>query len=181
VTAYDGVAKVALVAHKEHGRLSLARPLGRALALSCFALLSAGGTWPGGVCLVPVPTAPRRVRERGHDPLLRVARECRRAMSAAGVATSVQLLLRTVRAVEDQAGLSARDRHSNLHGAFAAVGRRRLAVGTVIVVDDILTTGATAVEASRALAEVGITVAGVAVIAATARRTHATRDDYKQR
>jgi predicted amidophosphoribosyltransferase len=171
VTAYDGVAKVVLLAHKEQGRLSLARPLGRALALSCYGLLAIRESRPGAVHLVPVPSAPRRVRERGHDPLLRVARECRRAMRVGGVVATVQPLLRAVRAVQDQAGLSAPARHDNLREAFDVVGRRCPADGTVVVVDDIITTGATAAEASRALSEAGLPVAGVAVVAATARRS----------
>ncbi|MDX6319153.1 MAG: hypothetical protein QOD35_2553 [Nocardioidaceae bacterium] len=169
VATYEAVAQAALLAHKEQGRLSLARPLGRALALSCFAVLTLCAHRAEQVRLVPVPSAAGRVRERGHDPLLRVARECRRAMRAAGVTASVEPVLRIVRPLEDQAGLSAPQRHANLQGAFE-VGRRRPLGGAVVVVDDIVTTGATATEACRALGVAGAEVVGVAVIAATALR-----------
>jgi predicted amidophosphoribosyltransferase len=169
VAAYEAVAQAALLAHKEQGRLSLARPLGRALALSCFAVLTMCAHRAEQVRLVPVPSTAGRVRERGHDPLLRVARECRRAMRAAGVAASVEPVLRIVRPLEDQAGLSASQRHVNLQGAFE-VARRRPLGGAVVVVDDIVTTGATATEACRALGVAGARVVGVAVVAATARR-----------
>jgi predicted amidophosphoribosyltransferase len=169
VAAYGGVAQAALLAHKEQGRLSLARPLGRALALSCFGVLSTASLPSEHVVLVPVPSTARRVRERGHDPLLRVARQCRTAMRAAGVAATVEPVLRVVRVLADQAGLSAPQRQQNLRGAFA-VTKRRSPVGAVIVVDDIVTTGATAIEACRALRGAGAAVTGVAVVAATARR-----------
>jgi predicted amidophosphoribosyltransferase len=169
VATYEAVAQAALLAHKEQGRLSLARPLGRALALSCLAVLTTCAHGAEQVRLVPVPSAAGRVRERGHDPLLRVARECRRALRAAGVTASVESVLRIVRPLEDQAGLSAPQRHANLQGAFA-VGRSRPLVGAVVVVDDIVTTGATATEACRSLRVAGASVVGVAVVAATARR-----------
>jgi predicted amidophosphoribosyltransferase len=169
VATYDAVAQAALLAHKEQGRLSLARPLGRALALSCLAVLATCARPAEHVRLVPVPSAVGKVRERGHDPLLRVARECRRAMRAAGVAATVEPALRIVRPLEDQAGLSAPERHANLRGAFAVASRRPLG-GAVVVVDDIVTTGATATEACRALRAAGAAVTGVAVVAATARR-----------
>jgi predicted amidophosphoribosyltransferase len=171
VTAYDGVAKLVLLAHKEQGRLSLARPLGRALALSCFAVLTtiASPSRVDGLRLVPVPSVPSRIRDRGHDPLLRVTRECRRALRAAGVPAAVYPLLRPAREVEDQSGLSAAARLENLAGAFDVTAHRSRE-GPVIVVDDIITTGATAAEATRALTRTGADVVGVAVIAATARR-----------
>ena len=169
VTAYTGAAKAALLAHKEEGRLVLARPLGRALALSCFGVLTASASRPERVQLVPVPSTAARVRQRGHDPLLRVARECRRALRSAGVAAAVHPALRAVRSLEDQAGLTAQARHDNLRGALRVVGRRA-PEGAVIVVDDIITTGATAVEAARSLAMAGAEVLGVAVVAATERR-----------
>jgi predicted amidophosphoribosyltransferase len=169
VTSYEGPAKQALIAHKEHGRLSLARPLGRALALSCLAAVAGCDRDVGSVGLVPAPTTRGRVRERGHDPLLRVARECRTALRHAGVDAAVRPVLRAARTVEDQAGLSAQARSANLHQAFQVRRRRSIAGLALIVVDDIITTGATAAEATRALTLAGADVIAVAVVAATVR------------
>jgi predicted amidophosphoribosyltransferase len=176
VTGYDGAAKAALLAHKEEGRLVLARPLGRALALSCFGVLTTAAGRPERVRLVPVPSTAARVRQRGHDPLLRIARECRRALSSAGIVAAVHPALRAVRSLEDQAGLTAQARHENLRGALRVVGRRSTE-GPVIVVDDIITTGATAVEAARALTLAGADVLGVAVVAATERHPPPKRSE----
>jgi predicted amidophosphoribosyltransferase len=167
---YDGVAKRALLAHKEQGRLTLARPLGRALALSVLAVLARADSFTGVVTIVPVPSSRRTSRQRGHDPMLRIARECGRSMRRTGLAGVVDPALTVVRPVRDQAGLSAPQRHANVHLAFAVKPRRSLSGRAVIVVDDICTTGSTAAEAARALSAGGADVAGVAVIAATSRR-----------
>lgn len=169
VATYDGVARAVILAHKEQGRLSLARPLGRALALGCFAALTTARQRPTLVHLVPAPSIRSRVRERGHDPLLRIARECRRVMRSAGIAATVRPVLRVVRAVEDQAELSSRARRDNLRAAFE-VGGRPLEGRAVIVLDDIITTGTTAAESTRALTAAGADVIGVSVVAATTRR-----------
>lgn len=88
---YADEVRAALLAHKERGALALTRPLGEALAGAVRAGLreaarpgSGGLVGPvhgdrGAVLLVPVPSAPRAVRARGHDPALRIAR------AAAGV------------------------------------------------------------------------------------------------
>ena len=151
--------------------LSLARPLGAALALSVFAALArdlaAGATGP--VALAPVPSRRQVTRARGYDPLLAMARGARTALRRAGVTAYVTPVLRVVRPVTDQVGLDATSRAANLTGAFAA---RRVRTGqSVVIVDDIITTGATAVESSRALAAAGVTVSGMAVVAATRRRS----------
>lgn len=174
VARYDEVAKSALLAHKEHGRLTLARPLGRALALSVFGVLAHEHNGSRGVVtLVPVPSSRRTSRERGHDPLLRIARECGRSLRRSGLATVVDPALRIVRPVTDSAGLSASERQANVNSAFAAKRRRSLAGRAVVVVDDICTTGATAAEATRAASAAGADVLGVAVVAATQRRSGA--------
>jgi predicted amidophosphoribosyltransferase len=82
--------------------------------------------------------------------------------------------------VVDQAGLGAAARAANLTGSMCCrsaalrrlAGRRRRA--TLVVCDDVITTGATAREAQRALEAVGLHVAAVAAIAATRRRLPAT-------
>lgn len=172
VSEYDGVAQQALLAHKERGRLTLARPLGRALALSVFAVLAhTAEPACGGVTLVPVPSSRRTSRERGHDPLLRVARECGRSLRKTGLPAVIEPALTIVRPVSDSAGLSAAERQANVSLAFAAKRRRSLAGRAVIVVDDICTTGATAAEAARAVSAADGMVLGVAVVAATQRRS----------
>ena len=170
VSRYDGVPKAVLVAHKEQACLPLARPLGRALALSCLGVLANAARRPTVVHLVPTPSVASRVRERGHDPMLRITRECHQAMREVGVGGAVRTVLRVARAVEDQSGLSARARQDNLRCAFEVIDRPHLDGCPVIVVDDIITTGATAVEAARALRRAGADVIGVAVVAATERR-----------
>ncbi len=90
-------------------------------------------------------------------------------MRSAGIAATVRPVLRVVRAVEDQAELSSRARRDNLRAAFE-VGGRPLEGRAVIVLDDIITTGTTAAESTRALTAAGADVIGVSVVAATTRR-----------
>ncbi len=170
VADYAGPVRAALVAHKEQRCLSLARPLGRALALSVFGVTArelASGRPVAPIALVPIPSRPAVVRARGYDPLLAMTREARKALRRSGLVAEIAPVLRVARSVVDQSGLDRRQRSANMSGAFAA---RPLHTGrTVVVVDDIVTTGATVLEAARALHDHGVTPAGVAVVAATRR------------
>lgn len=154
--AYDGVVRRVLLAHKEDGRTALAAPLGHALA-------GAAQVHGPGVVLVPVPSARATVRARGHDHARRIAVAAGRRLGAPSSA-----LLVPVRVVADQSGLDAASRADNLAGALRA--RRSLHGIDVVVVDDVVTTGATLTEAARALTAGGARVRGAAVVAATARR-----------
>lgn len=161
---YAGPVRALLLAHKEHGRLALTRPLGGGLAAAALVLPAPRGR---PLVLCPVPSAPTAVRARGHDHAWRLARAAASALRAAGVPARAERLLRPARAVADQSGLSTAGRAANLHGALRATGRPG---GPVVVVDDVVTTGATLVEAARALRLQGHVVAGAAVVAATQRR-----------
>lgn len=156
--SYDGAVRAALLAHKERGRLGLAGPLGAALA---GAVRELGP--PVGALLVPVPSAPAAVRERGQDHARRLAAAAARRLPA----TRSRPLLRPARAVADQSGLSSAQRAANLSGALRA--GRCLDGVAVVVVDDVVTTGATLAEAARALRAAGAVVVGAAVVGATAR------------
>lgn len=152
--AYEGVVREVLIAHKEHGRLTLAGPLGAALA-------GAAAGYGGGVVLVPVPSSRAAVRARGHDHARRVA-----GVAARRLRLRSRTLLAPARVVADQSGLTAVQRAQNLSGALVS----RPAVGlSVVLVDDIVTTGSTLADAARALSAAGADVLGAAVVAATAR------------
>jgi predicted amidophosphoribosyltransferase len=69
----------------------------------------------------------------------------------------------------DQAGLDTSSRAANVRGRFAVRRRARL-TAPVLLVDDVVTTGATLREAQRALEAAGATVLGAATVAATRRR-----------
>jgi predicted amidophosphoribosyltransferase len=172
VTAYAGPARALLVAHKEHGQLALARPLGCALARSVAAVQGAFG-FPGRPCgLVPVPSRPAALRSRGHDPLLRIARVAAAELRRCGVPATVLPVLRHTRRVADQGDLDAAARALNLAGALGVPASRAglLAGRSLVLVDDVLTTGATLAEAARAIQAAGVRVAGAAVVAATELR-----------
>ncbi|MHC5264294.1 ComF family protein [Streptomyces sp. UC4497] len=164
---YRNAVRAVLLAHKERGALGLARPLGVALAGAVRAGLVDSGAGGGGgarrapggllgpVTLVPVPSAPRAVRARGHDPTRRIAYAAAAELRRAGVAARVLAVLRQRRAVADQSGLDARQRLVNVTGALEVVGGGSAlltGIGRIVLVDDLITTGASLAEAARAIA-----------------------------
>ena len=177
-TPYAGAVRQILLAHKERGALRLARPLGTALAATVRCAIPAGAASQAlPLLLVPMPSAPAAVRARGHDPTLRLARAAAASLRGAGVPSRLLPALRQRRRVADQAGLGAADRLRNLRGALGVPPRRRsqLCQGRIILVDDLVTTGATLAEGARALGEAGGDVLAAAVVAATAKHSGSTR------
>jgi predicted amidophosphoribosyltransferase len=108
------------------------------------------------------------MRRRGRDPTLRLAEEAVRVLRAGGTAVFCVRALGHRRRVADQAGLTAADRGANLAKAMRA--RHDLRGARVVLVDDVVTSGATLAEAARALRVAGADVPAAAVIAATERR-----------
>ena len=107
------------------------------------------------VTLVPLPSAPRAVRARGHDPTRRIAYAAAAELRRVGVAARVLAVLRQRRVVADQAGLDARERLANVTGALEVVRGAAgplAAGGPIVLVDDLMTTGASLAEAARAIA-----------------------------
>ncbi len=156
---YDGGLRRAVLGYKERGRRELARPLAGLLAIAAATVAA-----PGSM-LVPVPSMRAAARRRGGDHVARLARHVARPLGG-----QVSAVLTLARPVRDSAGLGISARRLNLGNAMRA--RAPAAGGQAILLDDIVTTGATLVEAARALRAAGWQVAGAAVIAATPRREH---------
>jgi len=159
---YTGPVRTALIRYKERGERDLAEPLAKLLEMALVRAFERAP--PAGIVLVPVPSAQAVARERGGNHVLRLARKAGRALDL-----PVSPLLSLRWAVRDSAGLGADQRGTNLAGAMTA---RRSPDGSrpsVVIVDDIVTTGTTVREAARALAEAGWQVSGAAVVAATPR------------
>jgi predicted amidophosphoribosyltransferase len=161
---YDGPVREALVAFKDHGRWRLRTPLGRALATSVAGALVASAS-VGVVDLVPVPGSPGSARERDGDHVAELATCAARVLRAAGVRVHVVPALVPVRRRRDQVGLGRSDRAVNLAGAMVASHAAR-GLSSVVVVDDLVTTGATLAESVRALHAAGLEPLAAAVVAA---------------
>ena len=168
---YAGTVRALLLAHKERRVLALRRPLADLLALAVAAAVPPGEP----LVLVPVPSRPATVRARGHDPTGSVTARAARVLCARGYDALAVPLLRTRAGLLDQSGLGAEQRAANLDHALRCPSTgldrlaRRRARARVVVCDDVLTTGATAREAQRALESVGLPVTAVAAVAATRR------------
>ncbi|HUY62413.1 MAG TPA: phosphoribosyltransferase family protein [Candidatus Paceibacterota bacterium] len=123
-----------------------------------FALLAAAlarflrdETMPGPRILVPVPLGTSRRRERGYNQVEEVAR---RVGAELGIAVDAELLART-RETASQTALGRREREENMRGAFGAAHPASPSM-TYILLDDVLTTGATLQAAIDALANAGV-------------------------
>ncbi|MEZ7754663.1 phosphoribosyltransferase family protein [Microbacterium paraoxydans] len=146
----DGPAASCIRRLKGAGQTVLARPLGAALAAVLLPTL-VPGAW-----VIPVPTSRAAFRRRGYRvPELLVRR--------AGV--EPQRVLAVTRRVRDQRELPAAARSDNVRGAMRA--RRQGHGAPAVVVDDVVTTGATLDESTRALTAAGFVVVGAVALAAT--------------
>jgi predicted amidophosphoribosyltransferase len=154
---YTGPRREAIVAVKEHGRADLIAPLALTLR-SGLQNLVAWGVIDTPLTIVPAPTRRSAARRRGGDPITRMARAAGDGLP--GVDVIQALRLRAL--VRDSVGLSGADRQRNIAGR---VKISKPISGAVLVVDDIVTTGATASESVRVLHIAGAHVAAVLAIA----------------
>jgi predicted amidophosphoribosyltransferase len=177
---YGGPLRSALLAYKEKGRHRLARPLGTLLAGAvAAAAIGSGGGRKVPVVLVPVPSTAKAIRERHGDHMARLAAHAVRRLRAAGWQAEVRAMLQALPR-PDSASLDAAGRAVAAENSLR-IRRSRIGVspraqtmrGTLIVVDDIVTTGATLAAVSARLREANVLVAGAAVLAATRLRSAA--------
>ena len=124
--------------------------------------------WPWPDWVVPVPLSAARLRERGYNQAWELARRVAPALGLHARADLVERLIDT----PHQVGLALPARQHNLAGAFESTpaGRAELAGASVALVDDVLTTGATAAELARTLRRAGARAVQVWVVARTDRR-----------
>jgi len=144
---YEGGLRTLVHELKYHGRRRVAARLAEVL----LAEEATGQLLVPGSVLVPVPLHPLRRHERGFNQSELLARELARR---SGLAVSDALVRR--KDTTPQTGLSAAARRRNVAGAFAVRKRAAVAGRVVILVDDVLTTGATAMACGRALHEAGV-------------------------
>jgi ComF family protein len=152
---------------KFHGRAELAGVLARALTA---AVRSDGAVLPD--CVLPVPMSSRRLAERGYNQAWELAR---RVAAALSLPASASLLLRPADAAQ-QIELGRTERLRNLRNAFMVDPARRATLRgrRVALVDDVMTTGATAHAAAEALLRAGAAAVDVWVLARTPE--HAGRE-----
>jgi predicted amidophosphoribosyltransferase len=182
VGAYEGPLRGVLLAYKERGRHRLAPPLGVLLATAVSALAPAGRP----VTLVPVPSTAAAARERYGDHMTRLAAQAVRRLRVAGWDARLSRPLEALPR-PDSASLTVTQRRaaaeSSLRIRSRRIGFSRRASpieGTLVVVDDIVTTGATLAAVARRLEEADMQVAGAAVVAATLLR-QVVSDDFRRR
>jgi len=141
---------------KFHQRLPLARVLGQCLATEIGERLSEPAP-----LLIPVPLHPRRLRERGYNQAVEIARQIGRDLD---IPIDESGCIR-IRASTPQAGLEKAERRRNVRGVFAL--QRPPRESHVAIVDDVVTTGSTVCELTKVLLKAGVRRVDILAVART--------------
>lgn len=171
---YSGAVRELILAAKERDSGMARQLVGEVLGAAIRHFIAAGEIMPPQITpivLIPAPTRLSSRLRRGGDPMSAACAQ----IAATLPRTSVEKLVRTSQRAVDSAGLSAAGRRENLSGRIVPtlpVGsqkhqdlRLRCAQATVVLVDDIVTTGATIAETELVAASLGIRLDLVLVLA----------------
>ncbi|WP_093267178.1 ComF family protein [Saccharopolyspora shandongensis] len=165
---YRGAARRAVLAYKESGRRHLAEPLARHIAIGLRAITVEHRLEPAWQ-LVPAPSRAIASRRRGGAHMSRIAHRAAAGLTAAGHPAAVADCLVTARGAADSAGLDAAERVRNLSGrVLGRTGRFPPPAAQAVLIDDVITTGATVASCLAVLGTAGIEVAAVLGLTATA-------------
>lgn len=143
-----------LVAFKDRGQSALVRELAELIEPLVFEI----SLYQEVVYLVPAPSRAENYSRRGFTPSVLLAR----AISKSAPRARVMNALASGATVKDQVGLTSSERQTNLAGSMSL--NQSVAYKPCFVVDDICTTGATVIEAWRALTVAGASVLGALVV-----------------
>ncbi len=146
---YRGTLRSAIHALKYGDRPDAASPLASLLVAPVTRLI-AGSSVATPWTLVPVPLHPKRIATRGYDQASLLALHLARSLE-----WPIEARLHRVRETVPQVGLGRAARLANMSGAFCFQGQP--ITGTIILVDDVMTTGATLEQAARACLAAGCT------------------------
>ncbi len=167
---YESTVRNAILGYKESGRTdvaaALAIPFAAAVAAAVVAVSPCSSAEAARIELVALPTGRAAYRRRGYDPV-------RLLLRRAGLGRDLGAL-RSVSRHAEQKGLDREERARNLVGSMTAVGDLR--GRSLLLVDDVLTSGATLTEAVRALRSGGAVVVGAATLAFTPKLYGASAD-----
>ena len=161
--AYDGPLRDLIHLLKYQRIRPVASLLGGLLAEALTAV-----PLPPSLLVVPVPLYKRKLRDRGFNQAEEIARAFVRRRSVAGIQLEASSLVR-VRETASQTGLTRHQRRANMRGAFAVMRAQRIAGKSVLVVDDVMTTGTTAGECARVLLRAGARQVFIATVARATR------------
>jgi ComF family protein len=162
--AYEGALRDLVHVFKYQHVKPAAQLLARYIELAV-----AGLALPEPLLVIPVPLWEGKRKTRGFNQAEEIARSFVRSC---GAAASIQLdatsLVRR-RETRSQTGLTRHQRRANLRGAFAVMRRERIRERTILLIDDVMTTGATAGECARVLLRAGAKEVYVATVARATR------------
>lgn len=157
--AYEGALRDLVHLFKYQGIKPAGKLLGRLLyqAVEKAAL-------PDSLLVIPVPLWTGKRQTRGFNQAEAIARAFLSFSTAASIQLDTASLVRT-RETASQTGLTRHQRRANVRGAFAVVNREKVKGRSILIVDDVMTTGTTAGECARVLRRAGAKEVFVATVA----------------
>ena len=169
VTAYDETTSPIILAAKESGNREAVKLIARSITSSIsFAILNLGISQP--INLVTVPSQLSAIRRRGRDHIKDLVQEVIIQLNQQNIDAIYLPILKPIKKIKDQSDLNGLQRRENMNHAFI-VKSSPISQSAVILIDDLVTTGASIQEGVRALSEAKITVDAVVTACAVGRNS----------
>ena len=169
VTTYDETTSPIILAAKESGNREAVKLIARSITNSIsFAILNLGIAQP--INLVSIPSQLSAIRRRGRDHIKDLVQEVITQLNKQNIDAAYLPILKPIKKIKDQSDLNGLQRKENMSHAFI-VKTSPISQSAVIVIDDLVTTGASILEGVRALSEAKITVDAVVTACAVGRNS----------